>query len=264
MYTINYLRHDAVESFRTFFPTKKKTEILRILSKSLGYKSFGHLKREYNLKDENLIFSLKNEDKEKRFFDISRYGYIFNEYALMTYLSIEYEEALKIKYSIDLFEKKIDKEYFDGNLECSDISLLNKYLKVFPQSSEKRIMANFPFSFYCRKRQNIDLIVNDKKETLSFFEFDGFDESFVKYYKGNLLMFTENILKEFLKYDNIVFDSNLVNYYEGKLSDGFFKIYLDFDIEKKKLFFRKLLSKFNTDLGLMFNKKVVLIRKKQN
>ncbi len=171
---INHIKSDAVLRTMRFCSSFSKHQITSILLKALGYKNLGHLKKAYIIDDRGYIFSgddLSNRG-DYRPYNIAYRGLIFNENELEVKLRISYETVMRLKNYIDNPFKFGDR--YDGNIVHSDLGLVEYGLKQIQLGNVVRIMADYPFRFYTRRKKDFCIEYKNQKYLVSFFYFDSF------------------------------------------------------------------------------------------
>ncbi|GMN06326.1 hypothetical protein MTsPCn5_17150 [Croceitalea sp. MTPC5] len=207
MTELDYLTKDAFLEFKKLYPQIPKTEMLKVMSKALGYKSFGHLKREFNIDSNGNFLNKKNEDYTDWPLDVSHYGFLFNEFMLMKHLKIDYKDALELKISLD--NHHIFHNSNDGNINYCDLNIIEEGLEKLMNEEYFRLMADWPIRFYCRREKNCAISYRTDTKTGSFIWFDSFSLVYHKIFGDKLFLFVESLFRLFLSFDNVVFLENL-------------------------------------------------------
>lgn len=203
MFHIDDLKKEAYLKFKALYPDFHYTKILKIMSKALGYKSIGHLEREFDFAPDGTFLRRKKEDHIYWPLDVSHYGLLFDVYILMKQLETDYSQALKLKRAID--NHSIFREGYNGNIVYCDITLVETGLEMMVSGNSNRLMGNWPISFYCKRERSYSVKFKGKGKLASFFWFDGFSISDRDIYGAYYYHFIKMFFNLFLAKDNVVF-----------------------------------------------------------
>ncbi|TSE06960.1 hypothetical protein [Aquimarina algiphila] len=223
---INDIKNVTVNYVKKLFPNEQRSEILKSLLKSLGFKNIGHLKKELIVDDDSYITETKGDSFSNAAYTIACGILVYNPYTLMSKFNISYQQAIAIKKEIDT---PVDsRSYYDGNIIHSDLSRVYYGVQKTEDKSSFRIMADWPLRFYAKLHKNQIIEYKGNYHATSFFGFDGFSISDATYFKNqkNLFKYLEQFIEYFLKYNNVAFFGGAVAYREEDES-GYFDLLLD-------------------------------------